>query len=392
MNLYYGDLHLHIGRSKGRPVKVTASAKMTIRNIAEECIRRKGINLIGLVDCLSPSVLEEIKELIERGYAVLHPRGGIIYREKLLIIPGAEVEVPCGRGNSHWVAYFPSMDSISRFAGYMAGYIKNIYLSTQKARIDLLQLIDRVVGLGGIIIPVHIFTPHRSFYGVCGDSFGEVLGKRFDLIPAVELGLSADTYLADHISQLEEKVFLSNSDAHSLSKIGREYNQLAMEELCWEEFIFCLKRERGRSVASNYGLDPRLGKYYRTFCCACGARATTPPPVGKCLVCGSSRVVPGVLDRIYQIKDRETSKSPSWRPPYHHQIPLEFIPGVGRKVLEKLLDRLGTEMEVLHRASCEDIAGIVGEELAGRIEGARTGRFNIEEGGGGFYGKLRKEM
>lgn len=90
------------------------------------------------------------------------------------------------------------------------------------------------------------------------------------LIDAVELGLSSDTHMASHVSELNAYCFLTNSDAHSLGKIGREYNKLLMKHASFKEFSLALKGEEGRSVAANYGMNPELGKYYQTTCESCG--------------------------------------------------------------------------------------------------------------------------
>ncbi|MCU6339923.1 endonuclease Q family protein, partial [Enterobacter quasiroggenkampii] len=91
-----------------------------------------------------------------------------------------------------------------------------------------------------------------------------------EIIDAVELGLSADTEMAGCISELDRFTLLTNSDAHSLSKIAREFNSLAMASPTFKEWAMALRREAGRGVTANYGLNPRLGKYHRTSCAKFG--------------------------------------------------------------------------------------------------------------------------
>ena len=95
-----------------------------------------------------------------------------------------------------------------------------------------------------------------------------------------------------------------------------------------------------------------------------------------------------MIDRIELIKDKETTQSPENRPPYIYQIPLTFIPGVGGKTIEKLLDTFDTEMNILHKLSEDDIEAIVGEKVAKNIVNAREGNMKVESGGGGNYGKV----
>lgn len=109
---------------------------------------------------------------------------------------------------------------------------------------------------------------------------------------------------------------------------------------------------------------------------------------GACPACGSAKIVQGVLDRIHAISDRERSQVPAHRPPYIMQVPLEFIPGVGPRTLNKLLDRFGTEMAVLHQATAEELAETVGEKTAEYIVKARCGELVLASGGGGTYGKV----
>ena len=91
---------------------------------------------------------------------------------------------------------------------------------------------------------------------------------------------------------------------------------------------------------------------------------------------------------MIESKDKETTKSPSNRPPYIYQIPLSFIPGVGGKTIEKLLDSFETEMNILHKLSEDDIESVVGEKVAKNIVNAREGNIKVESGGGGNYGKV----
>ena len=201
-----------------------------------------------------------------------------------------------------------------------------------------------------------------------------------DKIFAIELGLSSDTYLADTISELETRTFLTNSDAHSLPKIAREYNKIAVEDISFKEIVKALKKEDGRKVIANYGLDPKLGKYHRTYCDDCQKSIETKEPVEKCPMCGGKNVTFGVFDRIELIKDKQQTKSPKDRPPYIYQIPLGFIPGVGGKTISKLLNTFETEMNILHKLSKDDIEMVVGEKIANNIENARNGNAKIHSG------------
>ena len=262
----------------------------------------------------------------------------------------------------------------------MSKHIKNITLSSQRADISAYELIDIVEKYNGILIPAHCFTPHKSFYGNCTDRLESIFKEKYNKVYAIELGLSADTSLADTISELEQKTFITNSDAHSLPKIAREYNKILVNDISFKELLKALKNKDGRKIVSNYGMDPKLGKYHRTYCEVCGKNIAGNAPVTKCDTCDSKNITMGVYDRIEVIKDKNTTKSPKNRPPYVYQIPLTFIPGLGGKTIDKLLNNFGTEMNILHKLSKDDIEAVVGEKVANNIINSIEGNIKIEAG------------
>ena len=397
MEEVFADLHVHIGRSEsGKPIKITAARSLNFANIARECADRKGISIVGIIDCASPYVIEDIENFLKTGEAYEIKDGGIIYKDKVCILLGSEVETSevsrngkCGA--AHNVCFFPHLEDIKAFSREMSTHIKNITLSTQRSNVSGYELIDIVEKYNGILIPAHCFTPFKSYYGNCVDRMKDIFKEKFNKIFAIELGLSADTMLADTISELEDKTFVTNSDAHSLPKIAREYNKMLVEDISFKEVVKALKGEDGRKVLCNYGLDPRLGKYHRTFCDECNQVIETKEPVSICPKCGSQKVTFGVFDRIELIKDKKESKSPANRPPYIYQVPLTFIPGLGAKTIDKLLDKFGTEMTILHKLSQDDLEAVVGEKVAKEIILAREGKMKLQAGGGGTYGKVAKE-
>ncbi|SFK93199.1 TIGR00375 family protein [Paenibacillus sp. 1_12] len=398
---FYADLHIHIGRTEeGQAVKISGSKDLTFYNIAREASYRKGMDMVGIIDCQSPSVQREMQQYLDKGEMEELAAGGIRYQQATVIL-GSEIEVrDPGMGTAHLLAYLPTLALMQEFTRWMSKHMKNVGLSSQRIYVPAKVLQDEVVGRGGLLVPAHIFTPHKSMYGSCSTRMEHVLD--LDKIAAVELGLSADSEMAGAISELDRYTFLTNSDAHSLAKIGREYNLLQLAEPNFEELRKALAKQDGRFVLANYGLNPRLGKYHRTFCSACNTildeRETT---VDRCIFCGSKKVVRGVMDRILDISDRSTpadtahavpfrevSTQPPNRPPYHYQIPLEYMPGLGPKKLNLLLDKFGTEMYVLHHVSHEELTQTIGEEIADFIVQAREDKLSLRTGGGGQYGKV----
>jgi len=220
----------------------------------------------------------------------------------------------------------------------------------------------------------------------------------------LNFGLSADTEYADRIRELADKKFLTNSDAHSLPKIAREYNTFEMENISFESFKKVLGYEdeiqndnkeaksnsKNRNKTLNYivcnnGMYSRLGKYNKTYCDMC--ECVSEIEDGKCKKCGSKKIVKGVEDRVLEIADGK-SISPKNRPEYIYKIPLEYIPKLGKKTKEKMLELYGTEMNILNKVSIENIEENFGKQIAKNIEIARNGNITIQNGGGGIYGKL----
>ncbi|WP_409301508.1 endonuclease Q family protein [Peribacillus sp. SCS-155] len=388
MNSYFADLHIHIGRTgSGRAVKITGAKTLTLQNILEISSRRKGLDMIGIIDCHSPEVLEELENLISEGKLTEHPRGGLQFG-KTVLIPGSEIEINdqyC-HGPIHILAFFPTIDAMRAFSGWMAGYVTNIHLSSQRIYCEGRLLQEKVKHFGGLFIPAHVFTPFKSLYGKGVEkSLREVFNP--ELIDGIELGLSSDTEMARQIAELDDYVFLSNSDAHSLGKIAREYQEFRLEEANFSELEMALKEMDGRRVSVNYGLNPRLGKYHETVCAACSHKMTAPAAV--CLACGSHKIIKGVSRRIAELARMEGSGKKRARPPYIHQVPLDFIPGLGPKTMERLLETFGTEMDIIHRTPKELLKQVVPEKVAEYIDLARNGELQIEVGGGGKYGRIK---
>lgn len=384
----YADLHIHIGRtSRGQAVKISGSRDLTFENIAREASERKGIHLLGVIDCHSPVVQMDIEQLLENGTMSELKDGGIAYQDTTILL-GTEIELrePEMR-EYHMLAYFRDLTTMKSFTEWMQRYMKNVNLSSQRVYVSSLEMQAEIKARGGLIVPAHVFTPHKGIYGSTAPRMADVLDT--SLIDAVELGLSSDSSMASYIQELDQLPFLTNSDAHSLGKIGREYNELQIAHPSFDEFSMALKGEAGRNIKANYGLNPRLGKYHRTYCAACGSIMNEQAmSAERCPYCGSMKLVQGVLDRILAIADRESPNVPEFRPPYHYQVPLEFIPGLGKAKLRQLLEHFGTEMNVLHRTSEEELASVVGPVLASLIVAARNGRLELSSGGGGTYGKV----
>lgn len=389
----FADLHVHLGWAgdPGRAVKVSAARDLTLEGILQEARRRKGIGLVGVIDAATEGALRDLESLLAAGVVEERPGGGLAYGE-VTLIPGAEVEVLHEGKPVHLLCYFRGAGELREFAAWQASRVRNRRLSTQRHHgTRAADVVRAVAGLGGVVIPAHIFTPFKALFSAAPAVAEVIPPDLWDHVPAVELGLSSDTALAEELPELGAFAFVTNSDAHSLGRIGREYNRLLVAAPTFDEWVLALRGEGGRKILANYGLDPRLGKYHRTWCLDCDRRLDGEPPVLQCPSDPGHRIVPGVLDRIRWCRVWQEARIPRVqreRPPYVHQVPLSFVPGLGKRALERLLSAFGTEMNVLHRASGEELAEVVGRHLADLVLAAREGRLRIESGGGGHYGRV----
>ncbi|MGE5674650.1 MAG: endonuclease Q family protein [Mycobacterium leprae] len=394
----YLDLHIHLGWAgePGGGVKISAARDLTLANILKECRERKGIGMVGVIDSSTSGALADLEQLMAAGTVADLPGGGLTYEGDVTLIPGAEVEVAhAANGKAiHLLCFVRGSRELREFAQWQRQRVRNTHLSTQRHHdTTASDLVAFVSQLGGIVIPAHIFTPFKATLGAAAAVEEVIPRELWPHVPAVELGLSSDTALADELPELSHFTYVTDSDAHSLGKIGREYNLLHVAEPSFDELVKALRNQEGRRVAANYGLDPRLGKYHRTYCLDCDTRLEGDPPVLACPRNPNHRLVLGVLDRIrhYQVKQAGMGRLAVERPPYVHQIPLQFVPGLGKRTLERLLAAFGTEMGVLHQATPEALTEVVGPKLAGLIVGAREGSLPISAGGGGIYGKVLSE-
>ncbi|ACX72173.1 Hedgehog/intein hint domain protein [Methanocaldococcus vulcanius M7] len=242
------------------------------------------------------------------------------------------------------------------------------------------------------------FTPWTSLYKSF-DSIYDCYNKKPDF---VELGLSADTDMADMVPELRDLPFLSNSDAHSYHphRLGREFNQIEVDYIGGVEDNFeqIKKAIKHNKIIANYGLDPKLGKYHLTACSKCHTRFKLEDAKKynwKCPKCGG-RIKKGVLSRVEELSDGKI-EHPKFRPPYYKLIPLaEMISltigkGIFTKAVqglwEEFIKKYGNEIEVLINADIQELAKIH-PKVAETINLFRKGKIYIYPGGGGEYGRI----
>ncbi|PKL52294.1 MAG: DNA helicase UvrD [Nitrospira bacterium HGW-Nitrospira-1] len=251
-----------------------------------------------------------------------------------------------------------------------------------------------------LLIPAHIWTPHFSVFGAVSgfDSLEECFEELTPHIHALETGLSSNPQMNWRLSCLDAITLISNSDAHSTRKLGREANILDAE-ISYPAILSALKTRRG--FAGTIEFYPEEGKYYADGHRACGVCLSPEETIRHnylCPVCGK-KVTVGVLHRVARLADRQDGFKPKGAPSYQSIIPLAEIiaearqVGVNSKAVEKiyfqLLEEHGNEFRILLEVPVEDIERSGFPRVAEAIAGMRANRICIAPGYDGEFGKIK---
>jgi len=374
--LVNADFHVHSCFS------MASSKDMLIKNMAPKS-KLKGLQLLGTGDAFHPGWLDIIEE------STSYLGDGIYNADGMDFVLTTEVE---GKNKIHHLIIIPDIDIARELSDILPSNNKNSdgRPKTKYGGVELLELVREYDCLIG---PAHAFTPWTGMYKSY-DSIYECYEKKVDF---VELGLSADTFMADTVSELKDFPFLTNSDAHSPwpHRLGREFNVMELKDISFSSIKHAIKH---RDIKANYGLVPNLGKYHMTACTKCFKLVdpvTAKENKMKCS-CGG-RIKKGVDFRISEIADYENPIHPDFRPEYIHLMPLAeliatiYDKGVTtktvQKIWQKLIDNFGDEITVLIKASLEEINKI-DKDVALTIKAFRNNDIEIKPGGGGQYGKI----
>ena len=381
------DLHFH------GPYSAGVSKNMTLPVMAEQA-RMKGLHLLSSADILNQKWFDHVKEnLVEEDGVFRHKDFDTFF------VIGTEVQC---NSRVHHLIYLPDLSAAETLKEKLKG--KGVFDSwgcgRPVLRMTAEELTEKVLDSKGIIGPAHAFTPYFSVYAHF-DSLENLYGRFWKEISFMELGLSADSYLADLIPENHRYTFLTNSDSHSPwpHRLGREFNRIKMEEPSFEELKKALERKGERKVALNVGLDPREGKYHRTACNACYQKYSLEQAQKLGWRCPSCKgeIKKGVRERILELAPSEEESHPGFRPPYLHILPLaEIIQATfntasvnAKKVQSAWMDFVGrfkSEIKVLVDEPIERLAE-ENREIAQKVNAFRQGWVIYIPGGGGQYGK-----
>jgi len=253
-----------------------------------------------------------------------------------------------------------------------------------------------------LFVPAHIWTPWFSVLGSMGgfDSMADAFGDLTKHIFAVETGLSSDPPMNWRLKQLDDFILISNSDAHSPAKLGREAN-IFDTDFSYDGIYKALSDKNDKGLVSTLEFFPEEGKYHFDGHRACQVRwhpKETIKHKGLCSVCGKPVTV-GVMSRVEILADRdEGNKSKRWRP-FQNIVPLpELIAeakevGANSKAVQEtymnVLSKLGNEFYILLECPIDDIKRVAGDVLAEGINRMRQGKIEIAAGYDGEFGTIK---
>lgn len=400
------DLHIHSRFS------MATSKEGTPENL-DSWARKKGISLIGTGDFTHPVWREELKErLVSEGNGLYRLRDAYVKEESRkfpgegtrFVVSGEISSIYKKNGKTrkvHNVILLPSLEAADAMAQRLEK-IGNIHSDGRPILgMDSHDLLEMMLDVcpEGILIPAHIWTPHFSVLGAKSgfDSVEECFEELAPYIHALETGLSSDPAMNWRISKLDRYQLVSNSDAHSPSKLGREANLLDID--CSYEGLY-------RAIQTGEGLEgtveffPEEGKYHFDGHRKCGVSLS---PVeaerlgGICPVCGK-KLTMGVDHRVEQLADRAEGFVKKDGKKYESLVPLPEVISAcmgystaSKKVqgcFEQMIQTLGTEFDILRNVPSEDIKSCAGERIAEGIENVRTGNVKRIPGYDGEYGKI----
>ena len=400
------DLHIHSRFS------MATSKEGTPENL-DFWARKKGISLIGTGDFTHPVWREELKErLVSEGNGLYRLRDEYVKEESRkfpgegtrFVVSGEISSIYKKNGKTrkvHNVILLPSLEAADAMAQRLEK-IGNIHSDGRPILgLDSHDLLEMMLDVcpEGILIPAHIWTPHFSVLGAKSgfDSVEECFEELAPYIHALETGLSSDPAMNWRISKLDRYQLVSNSDAHSPSKLGREANLLDID--CSYEGLY-------RAIQTGEGLEgtveffPEEGKYHFDGHRKCGVSLS---PVeaerlgGICPVCGK-KLTMGVDHRVEQLADRAEGFVKKDGKKYESLVPLPEVistcmgySAASKKVqgcFEQMIQTLGTEFDILRNVLSEDIKSCAGERIAEGIENVRTGNVKRIPGYDGEYGKI----
>ncbi len=425
---YITDFHFHSKYSRA------VSKDMTLPVISLWA-KKKGIDILSTTDWTHPLWFREIREQLEQSKEGLYKLKKSFTKENggedILFILSTEVSSIYSQGGKvrrvHNLMFSPNFEvaeKINReFVKRGANLSSDGRPITGLTSIQIMELI-KSVDKNTFLIPCHIWTPWFSMYGSNSgfDSIEECFGQYKNEITAVETGLSSDPFMNWQIKELEDKVIVSFSDAHSPAKLGREGTVLTSKsnKISYNDIIKVFKKDKTTDLKISYTIEfyPEEGKYHFTGhrnCKVIQSPSDTEKNGNICPVCKKPLTL-GVMHRVNVLAKESTdftketvkhnTNGIKWildptkkHPPFIKLVPLIEIvaESIGSSVAsqksknlyESLCKEFGSEFNVLLKASESDISKTAGDKVAKGVSKVRKGEIVIRPGFDGEYGIVK---
>lgn len=405
--MYIGDLHIHSRYSR-------ATSKDCTPEHLDLWARKKGIHIVGTGDFTHPAWREELTgklEPAEDGLYVLKDE----YRIKDEEIPGEVIPrfVITGEISSiykkngkvrkvHSLILLPGLEDAERISAKLE-QIGNIHSDGRPILgVDCHDLLEIILELSpqAVYVPAHIWTPHFSLFGAFSgfDTVEECFEDLTPYIHAMETGLSSDPPMNWRVSALDRYQLISNSDAHSPAKLGREANLFDIP-LSYEGLSRAV--QTGEGLYGTIEFFPEEGKYHmdgHRKCNLCLTPSDTLKYNGICPVCGR-KITIGVSHRVEELSDRAEGYVRENAKPFESLVPLPEVIGASsghsaasvkvQREYQKMLSELGPEFDILRNLPLEDIRRVSGTRVAEGIGRLRRGQVERIPGFDGEYGVIK---
>jgi len=401
---FIADFHIHSKYSRA------TSPQMDLEHL-DEVARIKGIKVLGTGDFTHPEWFQNLKEKLEPaepGLFRIKNKELKAKNNETRFILTSEISCIYSKKNKvrkiHVLIFAPDFQTVEKINTQL-GWIGNLKADGRPILgLDAKELAKIVLNISEncLIICAHLMTPWFSLFGSKSgfDSLEECFEEYSKYIYAGETGLSASPEMLWRMPDGRRITLISNSDAHSLPKIGREANVFDTE-LSYSSITEVIKSKNPQKFLYTIEFFPQEGKYHydghRNCEISCSPKETKKYN-GICPVCGKPLTI-GVLSRVEELADRPEGFKPENAIPFKSLIPLEEIiaeilgVGVGTKGVEKeykdLIEKFGSELDILLDTSISDLKSATLLEISEAVSRVREGKVNIEPGYDGAYGKIR---
>ncbi|MBU0574253.1 MAG: endonuclease Q family protein [Candidatus Margulisbacteria bacterium] len=408
---FIADFHIHSKYSRA------TSKDMDIENISKWA-GIKGIDLIGTADFTHPAWLEELKgKLVEDGRGLLELRGiktqSIASLRKPRYILSTEISCIYSQDGKtrkvHSLILAPSFSVVDKINSELIKLGRLDYDGRPIFGISVVHLFELVMEASSdcMLIPCHAWTPHFAVFGSNSgfDSLEAAFGKYASQIYAIETGMSSDPAMNWRLKSLDRITLISNSDAHSPPKLGREATVFDCE-MTYKDITEAIKHKDKKKILYTIEFFPEEGKYHydgHRKCKVCLSPKETKKHALACPVC-LKPVTVGVMHRVDYLADREEGVVPKNAIPFKSIVPLpEIISEVlgagpySKKVQSayfKMIKELGPEFKILLDLETQGIASPQNDDplyvrVAEGIDRMRRGDIFISPGYDGEYGKVK---